>query len=199
VAILEAACLLTAGALGKPATGEPVTETEHDLHEAHRNLTRALADQHAHVVALAPGDAETDDAFETLVEHAQTLLAFEQQLPARLAEPQRLRSQKIIFWSWRIQSAVAVALTAAVFLLGHTAWWLVLIIPHVLATFAGWSLKATPKEHGARRKAAIGLHLLGVLLVLVVLSVVSAWFIIAVLVGWAVVGGVCMDEQGAGK
>jgi hypothetical protein len=181
------------------ATGEPVAESEHDLHEMHKDLTRALAGQHAHIVALGPDGAVPDDGFDALVERAQTLLAFEQQLPARLAEPQRLRSARVIFWSWRVQSGVAAALIAAVFLFGHTAWWLVLVIPHLLATFAGWSLKATPKEHRARRAAAIGLHFLGVLVILVILGVLSAWFIIAVLVGWAFVGGASMDEQGAGK
>jgi hypothetical protein len=125
--------------------GVPVAETEHDLHELHKDLTRALSDQHARVVALGPGDAVTDDAFDALVEHAKTLLAFEHQLPTRLAEPKRLRSQKVIFWSWRVQSGVTAALIACVFLLGHTAWWLVLILPHLLATLAGWSLKATPQ------------------------------------------------------
>ncbi|MFD3737799.1 hypothetical protein [Streptomyces sp. NPDC058629] len=37
-------------------------------------------------------------------------MAYEKQMPALLAEPQRLRSQKIIFWSWRAQSAVAIVL-----------------------------------------------------------------------------------------
>ena len=176
-----------------------MAETEHDLHELHGDLTRALADQHAHVVALGPDDAVADSEFEALVEHARTLLAFEQQLPARLAEPQRLRSERIIFWSWRVQSGVAAALIAAVLLFGHTAWWLALVVPHLLATLAGWSLKATPKEHRDRRGAAIGLHFVGVLFVLVVLGVLSAWFTIAVLVGWAVVFGGSTDEQGAGK
>ncbi|WP_326693186.1 hypothetical protein OIE63_39350 (plasmid) [Streptomyces sp. NBC_01795] len=176
-----------------------MTETEHDLHERHKGLARALADQHARVGALGSGDAVTDEAFDALVGRAEELLAFEQQMPAKLAEPQRLRSEKVIFWSWRAQSGVAAALIAAVFLFGHTAWWLALIIPHALATLTGWSLKASPKEHKARRKAAIGLHLVGVLLVLVTLGVLSAWFIIAVLFGWAVVGIASADEQGAVK
>ncbi|WP_326615248.1 hypothetical protein OG949_40870 (plasmid) [Streptomyces scopuliridis] len=94
---------------------------------------------------------------------------------------------------------MAAALIASVYILGHTAWWLVLVVPHLLATLAGWPLKATVKEHQARRKAAIGLHFLGVLLVLVVLGVVSAWFIIAVLAGWAVVGIASADGQEAAK
>jgi hypothetical protein len=183
----------------KSATGEPVAETEHDLHELHKDLTRALARQHERVVGLGREGAVADREFEALVEQAEALLAFEQQLPARLAEPQRLRSAAIIFWSWRVQSAVAAVLIAAVFLFGHTAWWLVLAVPHLLATLAGWPLKATAKEHRARRNAAIGLHLVGVLFALVVLGVLSAWFIIAVLIGWVVVGIASADEQGAGK
>ncbi|MFI0977772.1 hypothetical protein ACH4SP_12260 [Streptomyces sp. NPDC021093] len=174
--------------------------TEHELRERHGDLTRALADQYARVAALGAGEAVPDEAFETLVERAETLLAFEQQqLPGRLAEPQRLRSQKVIFWSWRAQSGVAAVLIAMVFFFGHTAWWLVLTVPHFLATVAGWSLKASPKDHRARRAAAIGLHLLGALVVLVVLGVLSAWFIAAVLVGWAVVGVLSADGQEAAK
>ncbi|MFI5808632.1 hypothetical protein [Streptomyces sp. NPDC051561] len=140
-----------------------------------------------------------DEAFAILVERAEKLLAFEQQLPGRLAEPQRLRSQKVIFWSWRLQSGVAAVLIAAVFFFDYTGWWLVLAVPHCVATVAGWSLKATPKDHRARRAAAIGLHLLGALLVLVVLGVLSAWFIVAVLVGWAAVGVLSADGQEAAK
>lgn len=164
-----------------------------------QELTRALAEQHARLLAPGAGDEVSEDAFEALVACAQSLLAFEERLPGRLAEPQRLRSQRVVFWSWRVQSGLAAALIATLFVLGHTAWWLVLIVPHLLATFAGWSLKATPKEHRARRQAAIGLHLVGVLFVLVVLGVLSAWFIIAVLAGWAVVGLAFTDEQGAGE
>ncbi|MFD9286280.1 hypothetical protein ACFWD7_55815 [Streptomyces mirabilis] len=174
-------------------------ETEHELHAAHQDLVRALADQHAHVVALKPGESVSEEAFGTLMKRAETLLAFEQQLPARLVEPRRLRSQKVIYWSWRVQSSVAAALIVASHLLGHTGWWLVLVLPHLLATFAGWSLEATLEEHLPRRTASIGLHLLGALLVLVVLGVVSPWFIAAVLVGWAAVGVAVLDERGAVK
>ncbi|GHB65672.1 hypothetical protein GCM10010377_65580 [Streptomyces viridiviolaceus] len=35
---------------------------------------------------------------------------FEQQLPARVSEPQRLRSASIVHWGWPTQTAVATAL-----------------------------------------------------------------------------------------
>ncbi|WP_272918954.1 hypothetical protein [Streptomyces sp. YIM 132580] len=35
------------------------------------------------------------------MERAQTLMGYEKQMPALLAEPERARSERIIFWSWR--------------------------------------------------------------------------------------------------
>ncbi len=175
------------------------TQTEHELHERHQELVRALAREHALAVTQDSGDGVPDEVFDALVERAQALMAYEGRLPALLAEPQRLRSERIIFWSWRVQSAVAAALIVTSLLLGHSAWWLLLLVPHLVGTFLGWPLKATAKDHLIRRHASFGLHVVTVLLALVVLGAVSAWFLAVVLIGWAVVGGLASDSQGAGK
>ncbi|WLQ53941.1 hypothetical protein P8A21_40500 (plasmid) [Streptomyces poriferorum] len=114
---------------------------------------------------------------------------------ALLAEPQRLRSEKIVFCSWRAQSAVAAALMGAALLLGHSGWWL--LVPHLVATFCGWQLKVTLMDHLDRRFASLGLHVVAILLALVALGVISVWFLVAVLVGWALVGGLASDNKGA--
>ncbi|MEV6654073.1 hypothetical protein [Streptomyces sp. NPDC051219] len=70
-----------------------------------------MDERQARLSALGPDDAAFDEQYTALVERAEQLLGFEQHLPARLAEPQRLRSAKIGRWSWRAQTGVAAALT----------------------------------------------------------------------------------------
>ncbi|TKS96265.1 hypothetical protein [Streptomyces lasalocidi] len=175
--------------------------TERDLHEQHRAMTSDLAARHARVKELDVDDLEFDGQYTAMVQGAEELLAFEQMLPMRLAEPQRLRSAKIVRGSWRGQTAVAIALITTVLVLDRTAWWLVLLIPHLLATLLGWSIKVTPQQHKQQRGIAFALHALCVLVILVALGVLSAWWIIAVLIGWAFIGGACADapQQGAKK
>ncbi len=175
--------------------------TERDLHEQHRAMTSDLAARHARVKELDFDDAEFDGQYTAMVQGAEELLAFEQTLPTRLAEPQRLRSAKIVRWSWRGQTAVAIALITVV-VLDRTAWWLLLLIPHLLATLLGWSIKVTLQQHKQQRGIAFALHALCVLVILVALGVLSAWWwIIAVLIGWALIGGASADapQQGAKK
>ncbi|KOV62964.1 hypothetical protein ADL00_23725 [Streptomyces sp. AS58] len=176
--------------------------TERDLHEQHRAMTSDLAARHARVKELDVDDAEFDGQYTAMVQGAEELLAFEQTLPTRLAEPQRLRSAKIVRWSWRGQTAVSIALITAVAVLDRTAWWLLLLIPHLLATLLGWSIKVTVQQHKQQRGIAFALHALCVLVILVALGVLSTWWwIIAVIIGWALIGGASADapQQGAKK
>ncbi|MFF8423112.1 hypothetical protein [Streptomyces sp. NPDC015680] len=175
------------------------TRTEHEVHQKHQKLVRALADQHAHTDVQDHDEGVPDEAFDILMERAQALMAYEKQMPALLAEPERVRSEKVIFWSWRIQSAVAIVLILVFRLLGYSDGWYALVVPHLVATFCGWPLKATVKNHLARRAASIALHAVGVLLVLIVLGVLSPWFIVALVIGWAFVGTAVADGQEAGK
>ncbi|MFF9142989.1 hypothetical protein ACF09G_36215 [Streptomyces albogriseolus] len=176
-----------------------MAETERELHEQHQNITRDLAERHARLTALDPEDDAFDEQYTTLMQRAEQLLTFEQQLPAKLAEPQRLRSAQIIRWSWRAQTGVAAALVITVLALGHTGWWLLLLIPHLLATLAGWSIKVTAKKHKKQRGIAIALHAQGVLVSIVALGVIPAWWILGTLAGWALIGGASADETGATK
>lgn len=176
------------GAITLEHKGEPVSVTERDLNEQHRTMAADLAARHARIKELDPDDPGFDGQYTALVERAGELLAFEGRLSARLAEPQRLRSASIVRWAWRAQTAVAVALIIAALALGHTAWWLVLLIPHLLATLMGWPVTVTAKRHHQQRIVAFALQAQGVLVVLVVLGVLSPWWIIAVVIGWIGIG-----------
>ena len=123
------------------------TQTEHEVRQKHQKLVRALTDQHARTDVQNRDEGVPDEAFGILMERAQALMAYEQKMPALLAEPQRLRSQKVIFWSWRAQSAVAIALIIVFRLLGYSDGWYALVVPHLVGTFYGWRLEATVKNH----------------------------------------------------
>ncbi|GAA2718448.1 MULTISPECIES: hypothetical protein [Streptomyces] len=172
--------------------------TERELGQEHQRLRKVLGERYALVSGLDQDDAAFDAEYGQLVSDAQRLIDFERQLPARLAEPQRERNERFVRWSWRGQSAVAAALILTVFVLGISAWWLVLLVPHLLATLAGWSVKVTPARHVQQRRTAAGLHVLGLLVALVSLGVLSAWFIIGIVIGWLVVGVACDGSEPKG-
>jgi hypothetical protein len=177
-----------------------VATAERELHEQHQNLMAELTAQHVHVNALDPGDAGFGAQYTLMTERLEEVLAFEEALPGRLAEPRRLRSEKIVRWSWRGQTAVAVALIAAVFVFGRSAWWLILLVPHLGVTLLSWDTKVTLHNQHKQVGVAAGLHALGVLVALVALGVLSAWWSIAVMAGWALtVARAEPAQQGAKK
>ncbi|WP_030733375.1 hypothetical protein [Streptomyces sp. NRRL S-237] len=162
--------------------------TEHELNREHQVLRRTLGERHARLVRLDQDEREFETEYGQLVAEATRLIDFERRLPARLAEPKRERSEQFVRWSWRVEAVVAAVLIAAVFILGDTAWWLVLLVPHLLATAVGCTIKVTAARHAEQAKGAAALHVLCLLVALVSLGALSAWFIIAILVGWLVVG-----------
>ncbi|MFE9445363.1 hypothetical protein ACFYO2_41890 [Streptomyces sp. NPDC006602] len=176
-----------------------MAEGERQLREQHQAMIRDLRARHARIKQCGPDDAAFDEQYEQLVACAESLLEIERMLPGRLAQPKRERAEKVVKWSWRGQTVVAAALIAAVLALGHTAWWLVLLIPHLVATLMGWSVTVTVERFKEQRAISIGLHVLCLLVALVALGVVSAWWIVAVLVGWVAVGAASegASQQGA--
>lgn len=176
-----------------------MAETERQLRERHQAMIRNLGAQHARIKEYGSDDAAFDEQYEQLVASAESLLEFERLMPACLAQPKRERAEQIVKWSWRGETLVAAALIATVLALGHTAWWLVLLIPHLLATLLGWSVTVTTERYRQQRAIAVGLHVLCLLVGLIAFGTISAWWIIAVLVGWVAVG-VASDgtsQQGA--
>lgn len=145
----------------------------------------------AHLQALEdiPEDGGRYPAeYDQLVASTEELLSFEEGIPERLAEPGRQLSERIVLWSWRGQAAVAAALIVLAIVLGHSLWWLVLLVPHLIGTVAGCAQKVRIPAHMQQRVAALLLHPIAVVVALTVLGLLSAWMIVLVLIGWPAVG-----------
>ncbi|MFE7246222.1 hypothetical protein [Streptomyces sp. NPDC057580] len=160
---------------------------EQDIASEYTKLQKMVRARHAEVVKLSAGDDQFAVEYARLVSNTERLLQFERTIPERLAEPQLRLSQRTVTWSWCGQAVVGAALIALVFILGHTLWWLVLLVPHFLGALAGSAQKADAGDHVHRRRTAVGLHIVGVLVALVSLSVISSWFLVAIFVGWIAV------------
>ncbi|NNN32181.1 hypothetical protein HLK59_17795 [Streptomyces sp. S3(2020)] len=169
---------------------------EQELEQQYRQLREKVGERRAEVLKHSPRDDQFAAEYARLVSVTGKLVEFEKALPARLAEPARRLSTRIVRWSWVGQAVVAAALISAVFVWDHSGWWLVLLVPHLAATVAGAFQTVDAVRHWFRRKVAIGLHAVGVLVVLVSLRVISLWFLIAILIGWALLWSAVLDETG---
>ncbi|MFE5113516.1 hypothetical protein [Streptomyces sp. NPDC056663] len=161
--------------------------TEQDIASEYAKLQKMVRARHAEVVKHSAGDDQFAVEYARLVSNTERLLQFERTIPERFAEPQLRLSQRTVTWSWWGQAVVGAVLIALVFILGHTLWWLVLLVPHFLGVLAGSAQKVGSGDHVRRRSIAVGLHIVGVLVVLVSLSVISSWFLVAIFVGWIAV------------
>ncbi|MFJ9634956.1 hypothetical protein ACIRU8_45425 [Streptomyces sp. NPDC101175] len=169
--------------------------TEQELGEQYKRLQDTVSERRADALQHAPRDEQFALEYARLVEAAGRLLDFEKALPARLTEPARRLSQRIVRWCWAGQAVVAAALIAVVLASDRSGWWLVLLVPHLAATVAGVFQTVDADGHLVRRKVAIALHAVGALVVLVSLRVISMWFLIGILIGWAFIWGALLDEK----
>ncbi|MGP3777136.1 hypothetical protein ACTWJ8_40510 (plasmid) [Streptomyces sp. SDT5-1] len=151
-------------------------------------LQRTVKDRHADLAGHTVGDEEFASRYGALLEATDALLESERTLPSRLAEPDRQLSERIVRCSWLGQVAVAIVLAVLVFALDRSAWWLVVLVPHTIALLAFSFQKVTEKNHRFYRHLTIGLHMECVLVALIVLSVISAWFLVLAIFGWLVLG-----------
>ncbi|MFD9601833.1 hypothetical protein [Streptomyces sp. NPDC059970] len=174
-----------------------MSSTEQNIEEQFAQLQQKVGARHAEVLKHSDGDQFAVE-YARLVNVTSKLVEFEKTIPERLAEPERRRSERIVTWSWRGQAAVGAVLIALVFVLDRSGWWLVLLVPHFVGTVAGCFQKVDSEQHRDRRSAAIGLHVVTLLVALISLSVISRWFIIAAAVGWMFVAGASMDSTDAG-
>ncbi|MGW3036450.1 hypothetical protein ACWDCB_35215 [Streptomyces sp. NPDC001178] len=172
---------------------------EQELEQQYEQLREKVGERRAEVLKHSPRDDQFAAEYARLVNVTGKLVEFEKALPVRLAEPARRLSTRIVHWSWAGQAVVAAALIGVVFVSDRSGWWLVLLVPHLAATVVGAFQTVDAGRHLFRRKVAIGLHAVGVLVVLVSLRVISMWFLIAILIGWALVGGALMDDTETGQ
>ncbi|WP_149563174.1 MULTISPECIES: hypothetical protein [Streptomyces] len=148
---------------------------------------------------LEPGELEFNRVYDQLVRSTRQLVAADAELPAKLAEPGRQLSERIVRWSWRSQAVLGAAMVVMVAIpavWSPSAWWLLLVLPHAVAVLAGIRVPVPARSHIDLRAAAIVLHPVGALVVAVVTGLIAAWWIVAVAVGWLVVGTLTMDKAG---
>ncbi|MGC5041039.1 hypothetical protein ACLQ2C_36490 [Streptomyces sp. DT73] len=169
--------------------------TEQQIEEQLAQLQQRVGARRAEVLKYDVDDDGFVVEFARLAHAVGKLVEFEKAIPERLAEPERRRSERIVTWSWRGQAAVGAALIALVFVLDHSTWWLVLLIPHFMATVAGCFQKVDAGQHRERRFGAVGVHVVALLVALISLSVISRWFVIAAVLGWMVVAGSVLDSN----
>ncbi|MGV9268084.1 hypothetical protein ACWDRR_25865 [Kitasatospora sp. NPDC003701] len=146
-------------------------------------LQRDVGRHHAAAAALEPGADGRQSAFDALLAAADSLLAYDAQVPGLRQEPARRATQAFVLWTSR-GAAVVAGLTAAAVIPGWVSWgWLLLLIPFFCGTLAGgWQAVSLPKgrPHGRYRVSAV-VRAAGVLLLSAVATgVLSAWWVIAV-------------------
>ncbi|THC43158.1 hypothetical protein [Streptomyces sp. A1499] len=102
-------------------------------------MTRALVwgARHAEVLKHDVDDDQFVVEPAHLANTTGRVVEFEKTISERLAEPEFRRSKRIVTWSWRGQAAVDAVLIALVRILDRSTWWLVLLVPHFMATVAG--------------------------------------------------------------
>lgn len=172
--------------------------TEQQVEEQLAQLQQKVGARRAEVLKHDIDDDQFVVEYARLVNVTSKLVEFEKTIPERLAEPERKRSERIVTWSWRGEAAVGATLIALVFILDHSLWWLVLLVPHFAGTVAGCFQKADVEQHRDRRFGAVALHVVALLMALISLSVISRWFIIAAAIGWMLVGGSTADSTDTG-
>lgn len=173
--------------------------TKQETEQQFARLQQKVGDCHTEVAKLTTGDDRFEAAYDRLVTAAAELVEFEKTVPGRLAEPARKASARIVAFSWGGQAALGAALIALIVVWDRSLWWLVLLVPHVLATAAGAFQKVDTEGHRHRRNVALWLHVLGALVALVSLHLISAWFLIAILLGWTIVGGALLEDPDTKK
>ncbi|MEV4443507.1 hypothetical protein AB0K09_31855 [Streptomyces sp. NPDC049577] len=176
-----------------------MSSTEQEIEEQFAQLQQRVGARRAEVLKHTADDEQFAAEYALLVYATGDLVEFEKTIPERLAEPERRRSERIVVWSWRGQAVVGAALIALVFVLDRSWWWLALLLPHFAGTVADCFQQVHAERHRDRRAGAIALHVVAILVALVSLSVLSRWFLIAIVVGWVFVAGVSMDSTDAGE
>lgn len=169
------------------------------IRSEYAGLQKQIAGHCQQIEDLEPGELEFNRVYDQLVRSTKQLVALDADLPAKLAEPGRYLSGRIVRWSWRGQAAAGAALAVlAVVPVGWSpsAWWLLLLIPHTLAALAGGGMNVPAKDHMELRVLAIALHLVCAVVIVVAVGVISPWWTIAAVVGWLIVGGIALGKAG---
>ncbi|MFE5484119.1 hypothetical protein [Streptomyces sp. NPDC056527] len=168
--------------------------TEQEINRRFAELQQRVGDRRSRVLSASGDEDRFAAGYAELVSAVGELVEYDRTIPQRLAEPARQLSERIVLWSWRGQAVVTAVMVVLVFALDLSGGWLVLLIPHLLGTLVGSIQKVDADAHMARRVAAFAVHVVGVLVVLVTLGVISAWFILLILAAWVPLFGTVVED-----
>jgi hypothetical protein len=132
-------------------------------------------------------DPAYEVALQRVLHSTAALVAFEEQIPAIVAEPYRRRSEQIITWVIRAFTGVILALGVVVAIPGWiNGWWLLLLVPS--AGFLALLWWSGPVEVGVRHVA----QLIGALMLVVAAVLTFVILLVGPPVDWAVLGVVAI-------
>lgn len=170
-----------------------MADIESEIGGAYARHQAMVREQRDRLRALDPDEAGYAAAFEDLVGAVEGLLVFEGEIPAMRQEPHRLRSQRVVTWSGRMQAVLAVGV-GLVAIPGWIGWgWVVLLVVHLVTAVNAWGLEVTAGRHHAKRVAAVWLNVLGVLVAVLCFGVISGWFTVLYLFGAVAVNVVLLE------
>ena len=121
---------------------------------------------------IKPDARGYEAALEPVLKATAALVAYEKEIPAIEAEPDRLRSEQIITQTVRAFTIVILVLALLVAVLGVTSrWWLFLLAPLVLLGSWLWlhPVDVVIAHHDAQRRGAILLAVVAVLAFILVI------------------------------
>ncbi|MDV9186834.1 hypothetical protein R6L23_01050 [Streptomyces sp. SR27] len=168
--------------------------TEQEIARRFAELQQRVGERRTRVLRAVGDEDRFAAGYAELVKAVGELVEYDTTIPQRLAEPARQLSERIVRWSWRGQAAVAAVMVVLVFALDMSGGWLLLLLPHLLGTLGGSFQKVDAGDHMTRRYATLAVHVVGVLVVLVTLSVISAWFIVLILFIWVPLFGSFVED-----
>jgi hypothetical protein len=163
-----------------------------DIDDRVAALQAEIRSQREALDRIKPNARGFEAALQRVLKATSTLVAYEKEIPAIEAEPDRLRSEQIITRTVRAFTSVILVLALLVAVLGLTSrWWLFLLAP--LALLGSWMwlhpVDVVIAHHYAQRRGAILLAVVAVLAVILVIHLpviglpVESTYIVAVAIG----------------
>lgn len=137
-----------------------------------------------------------DERYAQAVAATEEYVAFRAELPALLLEPRRARLQRVVAGAVTGQTLATLAVVVTVFATGRTAWWLLVLVPHLLFVLAGYLIKVSVEEQKRQVAGVVLLCAASAVLALVVLGVLSMFLLLAVFAGWCLYSAMALPDLG---
>jgi hypothetical protein len=170
-----------------PVGRQQLSDIQDEIDRTYTEHQAAIRASRRKLEGLDPEDPRYDRLLSQVVSGVNELLAFEATIPARREEPARLRSERIVTWTVRLQAAVAVVLAAGAIPGWYTRTWLLVPLMLLAVAVTGYANDIRPQTHMLQRIGAVGCNILGVLVGLLVTGLLTAWFLMLFIPGAVVV------------